>query len=107
MLRIAKAAPEPALRDSYGDICTLSKTIAAVEANTSPDHLKQLGIVVRLPAGLQLTLLGPGFNAQTVKVCCHQSVYFVFWEDLKNEVPRNLQDTYQQTTPSRLLKHSV
>lgn len=66
--------------------CILPRTVAAIQTTAYPVAPQQLGIVVRLPEGAKLTLLGAGFNDRTVKVRSQEAVYFVFLEDLQKDI---------------------
>jgi hypothetical protein len=63
-----------------GETCTIRKPIAAIQASTA--QAPPLGPVIQLPPLSSLTVLGPAFNDTLVTVRCHESVYFVFLEDL-------------------------
>jgi hypothetical protein len=82
------------------DTCILSRTIAAIQKTAYPANVSQLGVIVQLPRGVRLTLLGRGFNDRTVKVRCQQAVYFVFLEDLEK-------DTQEAWSAAMIAGHNV
>lgn len=67
-------------RDIHGETYILRKPIAAIPA--SPGEMPPFGPVMQLPTLSKLTVLGPAFNDFLVRVRCHDTVYFVFIEDL-------------------------
>jgi hypothetical protein len=72
--------------EMQGQTYTLRKRIAAIQA--SPADAPPFGPVIQLPPSSNVTVLGPAFNESLVKVRCHDTVYFVFIEDLAEPLVR-------------------
>jgi hypothetical protein len=77
------------------ETCKLSRTIPAIQSAAYPANAQQIGVIVRRPRGVKLTLIGKGFSSRTMKVRCQQVVYFVFLEDLDKET----QETWTAGVP--------
>jgi hypothetical protein len=81
-----RAVSESVFDEVDEETCTTIRKIAAVQTTAELTSARQLGVISQLPAGVKLTLLGRGFNKQTVKVRSQQSIYFVFLADLQPEI---------------------
>lgn len=64
---------------------TLSKNIWAIQLLPSQNGTFSVGPLGRIPKGAQLQICGAGFNERTLKVCFHDTFYFLFREDLEGQ----------------------
>lgn len=61
----------------------LRTQIPAIQILPSADDEVRLSPVSKLPQGAELFSCGPGFDSETIKVCCQGQYYFVFVRDLE------------------------
>jgi len=61
----------------------LSKTIVAMALDSAEGGTPHSASFAQLPAGTEIRIVGVGFNNRTVRVCCHDRSYFVFWRDIE------------------------
>jgi hypothetical protein len=77
---------------------TLSRNTSAIQAVTEMDGNSRLGTILQLPEGAEVRVCGEGFNERTIKVCWEGGFYYIFTEDLgqdlesKDEDSRNTND---------------
>jgi hypothetical protein len=62
---------------TVGTTVVLLKDIAAIQAISNGRGRPGLGVVLRLPRGLQVEVCGSGFSDQTVKVRTNKDSFFV------------------------------
>jgi hypothetical protein len=67
---------------------TLSKDILTMELVPEPTGELCLGPVSKIPEGSDIECCGQGFNELTLKVRWRGKIYFVFLEDLENQLNR-------------------
>jgi len=60
--------------------------ISAIQVSTGDDGGERLGLLTQIRPDSGIEVCGPGFNAKTVKVRFHGSLYFVFREDLERRL---------------------
>ena len=65
---------------------TLSRNISAIQALSEPDGGMGLGTILQLPEGTQIRVCGEGFNDRTVKVVWEDRCFFIFVEDLEQNL---------------------
>lgn len=65
------------------DARILSDRISAIQVTTTYHGQGPLGTITQLPKSAELEICGDGFNERTIKVCCQNSFYFVFREDIE------------------------
>jgi hypothetical protein len=70
-------SPLPERYVTVGKVCVLRKDIAAIQAIGSGPGRPTMGMMLRLPRGLQVELCGGGFSDQTVKVRTKEDFFFV------------------------------
>jgi hypothetical protein len=61
----------------------LSKNISAIVVEVTEDGSPRCGSLQQLASGSQVTVVGDGFNARTVRVLCNDHSYFVFVQDIE------------------------
>lgn len=64
----------------------LTRNISAIESISDLDGNMRLGMIVQLPEGAEVRVCGPGFNERTVKVCCEGRFYYIFMEDVEDNI---------------------
>lgn len=62
---------------AVGKICVLRKDIAGIQAIGNGGSKPTMGMMLRLPRGLQVELCGAGFSDQTVKIRIKDDFFFV------------------------------
>ena len=75
-------------------IYMLPRDISAIQVTPDAKTGDKLGTISRLPGGTHVTVCGPGFNPQTIRVSSGGASYFIFLEDVEPEAP--VKTAYQE-----------
>ena len=83
----------------FGPIYRLPNAVPAIQASFAQDGHTEMGALIHLPEGAEVTFCGKGFNDLTVKARSAGQLYFLFVQDLvpasasvEAEVPRTTTD---------------
>lgn len=68
----------------------LTRNISAIQIVPDAFGKLRLGTMSRLPEGAELTVCGEGFDERTAKVCWEGGYYYIFLEDVENDIRSDL-----------------
>jgi hypothetical protein len=61
----------------------LYKNISAIAIEADDAGKARCGLIEELPCGVEVTIVGDGFNGRTVRVQYNDRSYFVFLQDIE------------------------
>jgi len=71
----------------FQDPIILSRDISAIEIEADEGGNPRCGPIEQRPRGVEVVIIGDGFNRRTIRVLFHDRSYFVFLEDIEEPAP--------------------